>query len=243
MIPKSESISDSLLHSITSNETSNVLSDLSEVGLDTITTSIINNELIARIPVVGTLVGLTKGVIDYRQRRYISKILSFLTETSKTNEDSRKKFEEKIAINPAECLKAGETVMDIIDKVTSTEKAIFIGRVFRAYMSEQSISTKDLIQMCEIIERTYVDDLGRIVDGLPVNEASLETVGIKKTIRHEDINKIIADAFKQYDKHKERELSSARNGMTVPSVQIPGLLGYDYTDIGIKLINILRSYK
>lgn len=143
-----EKASESLMHSVVNDYSSSALVDLSETVLDAATDSLIKSDALTKIPVLGLLVGLTKGVIVFRDRRYASKILSFLAETAKASQQDKEKYRQKLDKDPDECKKAGEVILDIIDKITSTNKAIMIGKVFRAYMREDEMTTAQLVHLC-----------------------------------------------------------------------------------------------
>lgn len=243
-----EGISDSLMHSVVNDYTSSALVELSETVLDTATESILKSDALTKIPVLGTLVGFTKGVLVFRDRRYASKILSFLAETAKASEEDKRKYREKLDKNPEECAKAGEVVLDIIDKITSAEKAIMIGKVFRAYMHEDNLTTEQLIYLCEIIERTYLQDLVSLQKSEVHNESNLESVGIRKPMRVEDINKAILEAVNQAVEEATSRAGVIKEAFTAEQIAasekkaLAQVEKSGLTDEGHNLMRILRSY-
>lgn len=209
---KPEKFSESLMGSIVNDSTSPALIGFSEAILDNSLEDILANEALTKIPVLGTLVGFTKGVLILRDRLYASKILGFLSEPAKANEEDKRKFQEKLSKDPKECKKAGLVIIDIIDKVTSKEKAVMVGKVFRAFMREEDLTPGKMIHLCEIIEKAYLQDLKSLPDpNARKNASNLESVGIKKPIRHEDINEAIAasseKAVKRVGIHAEGDLT------------------------------------
>ncbi len=236
-----ESISDSLMSSVVNDYSSSALMEMGESLLDGATASLLDNDVLTKIPVLGTLVGFTKGMLAFRDRRYASKILSFLAETAKASNEDKQKYREKLDNDPKECTKAGEVVLDIIDKITSAEKAVMIGKVFRAYMREDEMTTAQLIHLCEIIERAYLQDLERLRDGGMYNNANLESVGIKKPLSEDAVNELIQKAMKQADENREREFSSVRTGMSPPIAVYPTMNELGLTPEGFELIRILKG--
>ncbi len=237
-----ESTAESLLNSIANDQTSSTLVGLSEAVLDSTLEAIVDNDLLKEIPVIGTLVGLTRGVIVYQDRRYMNKILAYLSETSKASQEDRKKYEQKLENNPEESKRAGEIIMDIIDKVTSAEKSIMLGKVFLAYMHEDEMTLQQLIYLSEIIERAYLQDLISLQESDIYNSANLESVGIKSPLRPEDVNKLIATALEAYQRHQDEATRHSRLGLSGP--MLGSLLTHDtqMTDAGINLARILRQY-
>ncbi|OGY23549.1 MAG: hypothetical protein A2Y57_01680 [Candidatus Woykebacteria bacterium RBG_13_40_7b] len=196
-IEKPEKLSESLISSVINESTSDALVDLSESVVDGAIESILESDTLVKVPVVGFIVGFTKGVLSFRDRMYVSKILSFLSETAKASEEDKRKYQEKLDKDPKECRKAGYVLLDLIDKVTSNEKAVMIGKVFRAFMREDFTPDK-MMHLCEIIERTYLQDLKSLSNpNARKNASNLESVGIKKPIRHEEINQAIETAVEK----------------------------------------------
>lgn len=242
MTEEPEKLSESLMHSVINDYSASALIELSESLLDEATDSLVKSEVLTKIPVLGVLVGLTRGVFAFRDRRYASKILSFLAETSKASEDDKARYRKKLDKSPDEVRKAGETVLDIIDKITNAEKAVMMGKIFRAYMHEDDLTTEQLIYLCEIIERTYLQDLISLQKSEIHNDVNLESVGIKKPLRVEDVDKAIADALSEYDNTKERNTSLVSKSLSPVSFKVAKIPQSGLTDAGFNLTRILRSY-
>ena len=236
-IENPESLPMSLMHSVVNEYSTETLMDLGETVVDDIASSVFNSDVLTKLPVVGGLVALGKGVSSYRDRRYVSKILSFLSETSKASDDDKKKYRQKLDADAEECSKAGEVILDLIDKITSTEKAVMIGKVFRAFMHETDLTTNQLVYMCEIIERTYLQDLISLQKSEVHNETNLESVGIRKPMRVEDVNKAIDAAISRM----LAQMPVVREG-PINTDEEPKVVQSGLTDAGYNLQRILRSY-
>lgn len=236
-----ESISDSLMSSIVNDYSSSALMEMGESLLDGAAASLVDSDVLTKIPVLGTLIGFTKGVLTFRDRRYANKILGFLAETAKASKEDKQKYRKKLKEDPDEYTKAGEVILDIIDKITSTDKAVMIGKVFRVYMREDGITTAQLIYLCEIIERAYLQDLEKLRHGVMYNNANLESIGIKKPLNEDAVNELIQKAMKQADENREREFSSVRRGMSAPIPVYPAMNELGLTPEGFELIRILRE--
>jgi len=229
---KQDNLPNILMTSILNEEMTSSLKEVCETILDT---AIRQNDFIEKIPVIGTILGLSKGAIEIKHRLYVSKLSSFIFETSKSSSPDRERYRKKLEAEPKEAEKAGAVILDLIDKVTSKEKAIMIGQVFRAFMAEKDMSFRQLLYLAEIIERAYLQDLLSLRDSEIHNDSNLEAVGIRKPIRHEDIDLLIKDLINQLNDRIRENKESIKN--PEPKVQVSGL-----TDAGYHLTRILRSY-
>ena len=235
MTLEQENLSDILMQSVVNDATTAALIEFGESVFDD---AVIQSEILTKVPVISTIVGLTKGVLNIRDRLYIKKLVGFLSETSKATKVEREAYSRKIEEDLGEANRAGEAILVLIEKVTSVEKAVMIGKVFRAFMKENDKSFAQLLYLSEIIERAYLQDLVSLRDSEIHNESNLEAVGIRKPIRHEDIN-IMFKGFVDQLKERTKLITDSDNpGIPDPEIQISG-----FTDAGYNLIRILRSYK
>jgi len=237
-----EKLSESLMHSVVNDYSSEALIDLGESFLDDAADSLVKSDALTKIPILGALVGLTKGALVFRDRRYANKLLGFLAETSKASEDDKRKYRKKLDKNPEECHKAGEVILDIIDKITSTEKAVMVGKLFRAFMHEDNMTTAQLIYLCEIIERAYLQDLQSLQKSEVHNDVNLENIGVKKPLRSEDIDQLIGEALKHYEEQQDRNMQLASRGISPATPKYPRLTNSGLTEEGYNLQRILRTY-
>jgi len=241
MHPKS-SLTQTLLQSVGNNYTKSALMASSEALLDVGTESLLNNEFITKIPVVGWIVAAAKGTIEVRDRLYIRKVLRFLAETSDVSEEDRRRWTEKLDKDPKEAKRAGAVILDLIDKAIDADKAAMIGKVVRAFMHEDEIEIDEMIAMCEMIDKAYLDDLRALSrqdgePGKPWNDVNLEGIGIKKPIRAEDINK----AIQALNSRLLKQMPVMREG-PINDAEEPEVIESGFTDTGAKLRRILRDY-
>jgi len=231
---KQDDLPSSLLKSVTQDGASQALVDLSELALDDISSDLLHNEALSKVPVVGIAVGLAKGALGVRDRLYIRKLLSFLLETSKASDEERKQYAQKLAENPKEHKRASEAVLEILDRITSAEKAKMVGKIFRAYMVEGTVTTNQLQYLSEIIDKAYLQDLVSIANNQVPNYYNLVNVGVMNTVPAEQIMKHVQEA-------QDREFSMASRGMSRPA--LPTITkNAGFTDAGAELARILRSY-
>jgi hypothetical protein len=233
-----DDFSGDLVKSVESSGLSDIAKDYGEKGLDNLISAITDNDAVKEIPIIKSIIGLYKGAIALRDRNYVKKIFQFLFQVDKSSPEAKKKFREKIQSSPEEVQKAGETVWD---RVTSGEKAAMIGKVFEAYMSEE-INLDQLIYLCEIIEKTYLQDLISLEKSEIHNDINLENVGIKKPLRVEDINKLLEEALQKAAENESRNLTLVSRGISPTAPKFPKLEQPGLTDEGYSLMRILRSY-
>jgi len=233
-----ENIPESLMRSVVNDYDTDVLFSLSDSIIRDSVDAIKDSDLLSEIPITREIIGLVKVGFAYQQRRSISKLLSFLAESSKMSKEDKERYLRKLDENPKNAKQAGEIILDIIDKVTSTEKAIMVGKVVRAYGHEEAITYELMMHMCEIIERAYLQDLQCLPRGEGYNASNLESVGIIKPIRHEDIEKIVKAAIEA----GEYASIPIKDGITPAPAREPKLDRSGFTEEGSNLQRILRDY-
>ena len=104
--------------------------ETSEAIIDTV----LDNEILKSIPVVNTLIKIVKGTLDIRDRLFIAKISSLLKSIENVPPEFKEKIRRKISDDPKGAQKVGETVVFVIERLTSLDKADIIGKVVLAYL-------------------------------------------------------------------------------------------------------------
>jgi len=239
---KPENLPRSLFHSFSNDYTKGSLIDMSESLLDLATESILNSEVLVKLPIVGGLVAVSKGVIDFRDRQFVSKVLRVIAETSDVDPKESAKFREEIDADLVMARRVGAVLLDLIDKATGTEKAAMIGKVVRAKMHEP-FTYDEMIGLCEMIEKAYLSDLKALARrddelGPPWNDVNLEGVGIKKPMRSEEVNDAIAASMQKV----QREMPIVRDKPVPITLKKPRVYESGLTDAGAMLRRILRDY-
>jgi hypothetical protein len=238
MDEKPENIPESLMRSVVNDEDTEALFNLSDSLLTNSVDVIKDSDVLSHLPITKEILGLIKVGFAYRDRRYLSKLLSFLAETSKMSDEDRAEYTRKLDEDPKKARETGEAILDIIDKVTSREKAIMVGKLVRAYGHENELSRDMLMRMCEMVERAYLQDLQALQQGQGYNEANLESVGIIKPIRHEDINKVVMAAL---ESAKYNNIA-IKDPATNPAPAEPEIDHSGLTEEGSNLQRILKGY-
>ena len=153
--------------SIVSKELIKITNDLLEAGID----SVVNNEFIKEIPIVGTLHSLCKIGISIRDKIFLKKILKFLNEIKNISIKERIEFISKIESNQSYRKKVGDHLIMIIDNINDFEKAEIIGKLFSNTI-KNNISYDIFLKLSHIVEICYIDDLKKIKKFEKLNECN-----------------------------------------------------------------------
>jgi hypothetical protein len=94
-------------------------------------------------------------------RHLIKKLLHFLRELNTISEEERMRMFWDLEDNPKEKIKVGEHIITLIDKAESTEKADFIGRLFKKY-TLMKIDSSQFIRMTMIVNNSILSDLKQL---------------------------------------------------------------------------------
>ncbi|EKD9327825.1 hypothetical protein QTG66_004188 [Vibrio vulnificus] len=132
--------------------------ELAEIAID----SVLEEGVLKDLPVVGTALSLYQTGVAVRERQYVKKLVTFLSELNKTDEEARLKFIAEEMLEPEQRERFGETILSLIDKVDDTRKFELYAKVFeRLFMN--ACSYDDAIRICLMIERTFYSDLQYIL--------------------------------------------------------------------------------
>lgn len=133
---------------------SNVLdaaADLGEVGLDGAI------EFGREIPVLGTLLALGRLGAGVRDHLFARKLIRFYGALASTSEAERVAFVDAIR-NDGQLARAGEAMLEVLDKASTTEKATLIGKLY-AHCVRRGVAWSDCERMSEMVAMAYLGDL------------------------------------------------------------------------------------
>ena len=169
---KSLKLSDSLEIAIRDSSLQDTIGALAEIGLD----EAINEGLIREIPIIGTLVGMTRGVLSVRDRMFLKKIASLLQEIDSVPASVRQKMVDAINASAAYNLKVGEKLLYIVDKCEDHEASAQVGRLFKSFLDGR-ISYADFLRLARAIDQLHSTDLKEFMnsdwDDLSPEEGSI----------------------------------------------------------------------
>jgi hypothetical protein len=132
-------------------------------NIEAVTDTLTDNELLKNIPVVGTALKLIGAASDIRDRLFAAKLLTFLRAIESFDESARQRIRDRITDDPNEARRVGETLIMVIDKVTSVHKAHIIAILFVAY-SHGRLSERLFRECTQIVESVFIDDLVAFLD-------------------------------------------------------------------------------
>lgn len=152
-------ISNSFEQTLKDSDLQNVTVDLAESFSDTL----LNDGLLKDIPIIGTIVGLTKTAISLNDRLLIKKLIYFISEINDIDKEKREKLISEIDNSETHKIKVGEKLLYIIDKSDDHLTAKYIAVLFRAFLNEK-IDYSQFLRCSTIIQRLLIQDLEQFID-------------------------------------------------------------------------------
>jgi hypothetical protein len=143
-----------LIRSIWSNGLSDIISEGSEILLD----SKLAEGPLRDIPVFGWIFKTFGVVKTIREWIFHKKIMLFLRETQATTAEERRAFAERMEANPDYERKVGESLFLLLDRHETVDKSELLGRIFTALI-RQEISWEVFQRYAFIIDRLFLEDL------------------------------------------------------------------------------------
>jgi len=138
----------SLVETLRSDDVVSIATDAAEMSID----AVISNGLLRDLPVVGTLVSLTKVGFTIRDRLFVRKLVKFLAGLKEVSTDQRRELVEKLEADSEYGRRAGEHLIEILDRIDAHRKPYMTAKVFSAYVFG-SIDAKTLHRLNYAIER------------------------------------------------------------------------------------------
>ena len=216
-------------------------SDLQKVTIDlaeTITDSLLNNGLLREIPIIGTIVGLTKASFNISERLFIKKIMYFLSEIRNINVEERNRLISEIENSDKQRIKVGEKLLYILDKCDDHITAKYLAIAFTAFLHKE-LTYSEFLRCSNVIQKLFIYDLELFINtdvsklevyvdshgsGLSDFQNSLISSGICAT----EIDGITVDDEDDYESGRR--------------YKVDGGSTYIYlSEIGLKLKNILKK--
>ncbi len=165
----------SLIQTIISPELGGVMADFGEIVLD----SVMKDGILKDLPVIGTIVGISKAAISMRDKIFVEKTLLFLREISDTTdeEEKRKEFLREFEEDPKKQRKVGENLLMLLDRLDDLDKPAMIAKLLKACFRKQ-ISYEGFKYYASIVDRSSMHDLSPLllrfsqnpISGLDENE-------------------------------------------------------------------------
>ncbi len=145
------SIKKNFLALLKDENSQNVIIENAEAILD----SVIDNDVIDSIPILGSLTSIGKAYMAFKDRQLIGKIGVFLKQLQNLSQEEINDFLDNEAQKPEEI---GEKLLIILDRVETDDKAKVIGEIFAQYI-QQKIIKDNFDILCHAVDRVYFFEL------------------------------------------------------------------------------------
>lgn len=123
--------------------------DYAEIFID----ELFDNEgLIAKIPVLKTLIGVFQTGVNIHNKIFTGKLLEFIINLSKLDLKVRMDMVHRLEKEPEYANKVGERIIEILDRVDSYKKPKMVAMVFSAY-ARKEIDYEALCRLNGAIEK------------------------------------------------------------------------------------------
>lgn len=182
------------------NESSDVLSDYIEIGID----SFINDGILKEVPIVKSIVSVLKIGKNIHDRNLLKQTITFINEFN-NNSISKEKlndYKEKFEKDDKCCKEELSRVLLLLNNFMDKEKSIFLAKLFKAYIN-QTITWNEFGEYSEIINRMFLEDvtiLKSIKDGIEYKGKAGDNFRVERLYSLGIIgNRMFAD----YDRLKE----------------------------------------
>ena len=155
---ESESIAESLLHTVADGGAVDAFANFGEVAID----SLLDEGVVRDVPIVGTLVGLARTGLAVRDRLFLRKVWRFMIEQRSFSARERGEFKQKLVEDPEHRKKVGETLFVLLDRLDDLAKSTLVGRAFAAYL-RGDVDFLNFQRLAKAIDRVIlIEDLNEL---------------------------------------------------------------------------------
>lgn len=159
MIFAMSEIEKSLNDTIVKSDLTDLAADYSEIVID----SFLSDGVLKDIPIINTLIGLSKTGLAINDYLFLKKILNFLVNIKDIPKKSRENMIAQIEKSEKYQKNVGEAILLIINKLDDLEKPKLIGKIFKAFINEK-ICYESFLRLSQSIEKVFLPDLSSLVD-------------------------------------------------------------------------------
>jgi len=136
-----------------------LLADNTEVAIDTL----LDNEVIKEIPILGSSIKIIRGIQSLRDRAYLNKVKLFIEKVGQINDDQKQRIISESKKSEKSRAKFGDAIFTTIEQSDSTVKIEYMAIAFEAFLNKD-FEESDLRLICHIIRNTFSDELIDIVE-------------------------------------------------------------------------------
>ena len=209
-------------------EVSEILSSIGEVGLD----AIMSESIIRDIPFISTVISVYKIGYSIKELHYIKNLATFINEMNSgvIDEEKRDRFRRRITDDRRKREKELEFVLILIDRYIDYSKPPLLAKLYAAYLDER-ITWNTFTKYAEVIDRFLPSDCETLV--------SATTFVSAKDSCSDSIQRLIALGLVIEGIH-EMAFIDKRNDGHIEVVQ-PKQRKYARTEFGSTLVKILSE--
>lgn len=143
-----DSLGTSLIATLRSDDVISIATHTAELSID----AALVEGLLRDVPVIGTLVSITKVGLNVRDTLFIRKLLKFLRELKDVPFQERQRMAEKLEGDPGYGRSAGEHLIEILEKLDAHRKPEMTARIFAAYVTGR-IDARTLHRLNHAVDR------------------------------------------------------------------------------------------
>ncbi|MEW5844114.1 MAG: hypothetical protein AB1775_12710 [Bacteroidota bacterium] len=137
------------------------LEGISEEVLELPLDSILKDESLKDIPIIGYMFKASHLIITIRDRLFLQKVLKFLKELKTIDANRRNNFSKRITTDLKFRNKLTSNLLLLIERQENIDKASILGKVFRAYINED-VDYKMFMRLSSVIDKSFLEDLQNI---------------------------------------------------------------------------------
>ncbi len=140
---------------LVSADAKDLAAEYAELGID----AFLEEGIAREIPVVRTILGISKVGINIRDRLFAKKLLQFLASLADTDPKERQELVQRLENDPKYGRRVGEHVTELLERIEAHRKPKMVATIFRAYLQGT-------------IDATMLHRLNRAVELVPLHDLS-----------------------------------------------------------------------
>lgn len=232
--PENEKTLSLALSETLKSESVDCISELAEVGLD----SILKEGIFKELPIISTAVAIYKICGSIKERHNLKKLMVFLNEINNgiADEQKRQEYQQKFSGNEKFRNQEIEYLLVLIDRYINYDKPQMLAKLYLAYL-DGVIVWEELSMYAEIIDRFLILDYKMLV-------SDSEEIIVHKNIGGESVLRLVALGLMAefIDTSTWIEEENGSYSMTWATLEKAQTLDKTYkrTEFGEKLSQILR---
>jgi hypothetical protein len=137
--------------------------DLLGENVEAVFDSLLDNDIVKEIPILGSSLKIIRGVKCFRDVAYLRKIKLFLETVGDLNEKQKQRLLLDSRKDKNRRAKFGDAIFTTIEQSDSEVKIEYIAIAFEAYLN-MDFEESDLRLICHIIRSSFSDELIDIIE-------------------------------------------------------------------------------